>query len=79
MAPLELRSDVDALIKEGRVLPKQRDILITLSQTDRDAFTALVPDEALISLSQERGNDVQKTDAEAAAAEVDRLAALARK
>lgn len=73
-------AEVDALIQQGRVLPKQRDTMIKLSQEDRESFDALVPDSAIVSLSadgvtyhEEPGNK----EYEDAKAEVDRLLALA--
>jgi hypothetical protein len=45
--------EVDALIRAGRILPKQRDRMITLSMTDRETFDDLVPDESIVSLSEE--------------------------
>lgn len=45
-------AEVDALIRQGRVLPKQRNTMISLSMSDRDTFDALVPDESIVSLSE---------------------------
>jgi hypothetical protein len=46
-------AEVDALISEGRVLPKQRDTMIALSRNDRAAFDSLVPDTAIVALSED--------------------------
>lgn len=45
--------EVDRLITEGRILPKQRDRMISLSMDDREVFEDLLPDTSLISLSEE--------------------------
>lgn len=44
--------EIDALIGEGRILPKQRDVMVKLSMSDRDTFDALLPEEAIVSLSE---------------------------
>jgi hypothetical protein len=73
-------AEIDKLIGEGRILPKQRDAMIKLSRADRETFDALVPETPLVSLSadgvtyhEEPGN--QKF--EETKAEIDRLVALA--
>lgn len=45
-------AEVDGLIKQGRVLPAQKDALVKLSVNDRATFDALIPATALISLSE---------------------------
>lgn len=48
-------AEVDALVHAGRVLPKQRDVLIELAagdKKDRERFEALVPENSLVSLSE---------------------------
>lgn len=47
--------EVDALIREGRVMPAQKDTYVELSMTNRDMFTKLVPDTPLIKLANEQG------------------------
>lgn len=44
-------NEVDKLISEGRVLPKQREVMIELSMTNRAHFDALVPETSVVSLS----------------------------
>jgi hypothetical protein len=53
---------VEDLIREGRVLPVQRDAMIKLSMTDAEMFKALVPDKPIIALSGERGTSSQDSD-----------------
>lgn len=43
--------EIDALIAEGRIFPKARQKMIELSVHDRETFDALVPDEAVVALS----------------------------
>lgn len=45
-------AEVDGLIRTGRVLPAQKDVMVRLSMTDRDTFDAIVPDTAIVSLSE---------------------------
>lgn len=45
-------AEVDGLIKEGRVLPAQKDAMVKLSVNDRETFDAIVPATALVSLSE---------------------------
>lgn len=45
-------NEVDKLISTGRVLPAQKDVFVKLSLTDRETFTALVPDHAIVKLSE---------------------------
>jgi hypothetical protein len=78
LAQREAEAEVDSLIKAGRILPKQREVMVALSRSDRDSFDALVPDDSIVSLSAvgvdthetpEKGKQMQ--------ADIDRLAALA--
>lgn len=46
--------EVDRLIEEGRIFPKARDKMIQLSVNDRELFDALVPDEAMVQLSDKQ-------------------------
>jgi hypothetical protein len=45
-------SEIDGYIKAGRILPKQRDAMVKLSMSDRETFTALLPEQAVVSLSE---------------------------
>jgi hypothetical protein len=44
-------AEVDRLVTEGRILPKQRDVMVKLSMTDRETFDTLVPETPIVSLS----------------------------
>lgn len=44
-------AEIDKLIGEGRIFPKAREKMIELSVTDRETFEALLPDEAIVQLS----------------------------
>lgn len=48
----EAEHEVDGLVKAGRVLPAQRDVMVELSLSNRQMFDALVPDKAIVSLSE---------------------------
>lgn len=45
--------EIDDLVRQGRILPKQRDVMLELSVADRDRFEALLPDSPIVSLSEE--------------------------
>jgi hypothetical protein len=45
-------AEVKALIKVGRILPKQEAAMVKLSVEDRETFEALVPEKAIVSLSE---------------------------
>ena len=53
LALKEATAEIDGLIKQGRILPKQRDTMIALSRTDRETFEALLPDDAIVALSEQ--------------------------
>lgn len=46
-----LEDEVDDLISEGRILPKQRDAMIKLANEDRETFDALLPEDSIVALS----------------------------
>jgi len=46
---------VDALVVAGRILPAQRDAMLTLKLSNEELFTALVPEQPLIALTSEKG------------------------
>lgn len=52
MAQKAAEAEVDGLIEEGRILPKQRDRMVALSRNDRETFEDLLPDDAIVSLSE---------------------------
>lgn len=47
-----VESEVDSLVREGKVLPKQREAMVKLAMSDRETFDALVPENSLVSLSE---------------------------
>lgn len=47
--------EVDGLIRQGRIVPAQKETFVELSMTNRDLFAKLVPDTAIIALSAEKG------------------------
>lgn len=71
-------AEVDGLILKGRLLPKQREAMVKLSMTDRDTFDSLVPDTAVVSLS-ESGVTVHDEPAKAAQETLDRYMGMAAK
>lgn len=74
----EAEAEVDALVKAGRILPKSRDTMVTLSRTNREAFDALVPDDAIVALSSQGVDTFDSPDeAKQYTENIDRLAALA--
>lgn len=78
MAQKEAEAEVDALVRQGRVLPKQRDKMIYLSRNDRETFEALLPDDAIVALSETGVATHDEPGAgEKFAQDVDRLAAIA--
>lgn len=71
-------AEVDALIKQGRIFPKAREAMVTLSRTDRSTFDALVPEDALVSLSATGIDAFDTPDAgKKFNDDIERLAALA--
>lgn len=78
LAQKEAAAEVEALIKQGRILPKQREKMIHLSRTDRETFDALLPDDAIVALSAS-GVDTFDTpeESEQMQKNIDRLAAIA--
>lgn len=53
LALKEATAEVEALIKAGRILPKSKETMIALSRTDRESFEALLPEEAIVALSED--------------------------
>lgn len=75
--------EVDDLIKAGRVLPKAKDAMLKLARTDRETFLAVIPDEAIVSLSEdgvtthsEPGHSGQLSEEQQK--DIDRLSDIAR-
>lgn len=80
LALKEATAEVDTLVRAGRILPKQRDTMIALSRTDRDTFDALLPDDAIVALSEEGVLTHDAPDmSEDMQTNIERLAELANK
>jgi hypothetical protein len=69
--------EVDDLVRDGRILPKQRDRMIKLSMTDRETFDDLLPEQSIVSLSEAGVTTHDVTIAEDTQAEIARLSAKA--
>lgn len=72
-----IETEIDSLVKAGRILPKQRDAMVKLAREDRETFEALVPDNALVSLSEDGVTVHEAPENEKLDEEVARLSALA--
>lgn len=70
-------TEIDTLISEGRILPKQRETMLSLSMTARETFESLLPDEAIVSLSEDGVTTYEDTRGKGAEDETARLIALA--
>ena len=74
--------DVDAAIREGKILPKQRDAFVELRLSNSEMYERLVPDTAVVSLSEDGVTSHEQTPnepLEEASAEVARLAEVVNK
>jgi hypothetical protein len=69
--------EIDVLVREGRILPKQRNRMLRLSMEDREAFEELLPETSLVSLSEDGVTTHESTNSKSAEAEIDRLVNLA--
>jgi hypothetical protein len=71
-------AEVDGYVKTGRILPKQREKMVQLAQSDRETFEALLPDSPIVTLSHEEGVETfDEPGSEKMDAEIARLAAVA--
>ncbi len=52
-AKRDAENEVEALIRAGKVLPAQKDVMVKLSMNDRETFDALVPENPIVKLSEE--------------------------
>jgi len=70
--------EVKELVRKGFVLPKKEAAMITLRLSNPDLFTELVPEQPVVKLSQENGEEHPDEDPEATVeAEVARLSKIA--
>lgn len=51
----DAEKDVDAKIKTGHILPKQRDTMIDLRLTNPSGYESMLPDEPIVKLNAEEG------------------------
>lgn len=69
---------VQALIKTGYILPKHEDAMVELRLSNAELFDKVMPDQPIVKLSVENGNEPTDDAHEATVlAEVDRLAKVA--
>lgn len=78
MVAREAEAEIDALIKQGRILPKAREAMVALSQSDRATFDAILPEDSIVALSAV-GVETHEAPAESETlkADIARLAELA--
>lgn len=70
--------EVDELVRKGFVLPKKKDAMVTLRLSNPDLFTELVPEQPIVKLSQENGEEHPDEAPEATVdAEIARLTKVA--
>lgn len=67
---------VDSLVSEGRIIPANRDAMVELRLSNKEMFDKLVPENPVVSLSQEEGTNV--TDEQGRQVEEDIDAEIAR-
>jgi hypothetical protein len=70
-------NEVDELIRVGRILPRQRDVMIKLARNDRETFEQLIPDEAIVSLSEDGVTTHESSNTDEVNDEIKRLTDLA--
>jgi hypothetical protein len=70
-------NEVDKLVREGRVLPKQRDAMVALSITDPETFKQLVPDDSIVAFSEQGLSTFEEATSDKLAGNIERLTALA--
>lgn len=46
--------EIDRLIDEGRILPKKRDVFLTMALTNRELFDQVLPEEPIVKLNAEK-------------------------
>jgi len=75
---LSAEAKVDALIEKALIHEDKRDVYVKLAMTDAETFDALVPEEAMVRLSEEDGTDEDATPDAEVDAEAETKAALDR-
>lgn len=72
-----LEDEVDGYVTQGRILPKQRERMLRLAMEDRETFDDLLPDDALVSLSED-GVTTHESTSRDAESEIARFVAIAK-
>ena len=63
--------EVEGLVREGRILPAQKEAMLELRLSNPEMFEKLVPEKPLVALSQEEGTDVTDSDLNPQESEID--------
>lgn len=74
-AQRDAEHEVDGLIRVGKVLPAQRDVMVKLSMNDRETFEQLVPENPIVKLSEDGVTLHEQSNAEQYAADIERYKA----
>lgn len=79
----QAETDVDTAIREGKIVPAQREVMLEVRLSHPDLYGKLVPDQPIVTLSDERGVEshdrTPNPDAEKAEQEIQRLLETANK
>lgn len=59
-------NEIDGLIKKGRILPKQREAMLKLSMEDRETFDSILPEDAIVALSEDGVTTFEDTNSDEA-------------
>lgn len=70
-------AEVDSLVKDGRILPSQREGFVKLAQEDHETFLSVIPSAPIVDLGERGVDDPEVPDLETFNAEVARFSALA--
>lgn len=73
----EAVADVEKLSLTGYILPKNKEAMLELRKTNKDLFEKLVPENPVIALSHEAGEEPVEIPGKTYEEEIDRLATLA--
>jgi len=71
------KAEVKELVRTGKVLPVQEEAMVELALSSREMFDKLVPENAIVSLSEEGVTTHEQPASEALQADIDRLVGLA--
>lgn len=73
----KVEAEVDGLVKDGRILPKQREAMVEIALSNREQFDALLPEDSIVAMSEQGVTTHDATADEEIGKEIDRIAALA--